>query len=402
MKNAIIDMIINKLRIFNYATELPVILYYENKYIFSIPEKLVTSDTILKKDELIKLTKQSEKGTLIIENKYKETMIVNNNQKDNISIIVGPVLTAKIEQGTITNLTRDKVIPLHQKSNMQTYYNNLTVIGNDKLFYTGKLLETIISSIAKDNITEDKIEYKQNNKDETYYIQKKDNRSNAFLHAPYVIEKEISKLISNGDIENAKLVLKELNETPHAKLASNTIRSYKNSMICSCAIITRAAIAGGVNPDDAFTLSDTYINEIENIKEIKELESFEIKMVEGFTNKVIKVKNNRYSKAVLDAIFYIDNHLCDDIKIKDIASSVYLNPSYLSNLFHKETGKTLNEWIKRKRIEEASYFVLNSNENIADIAFFYRFSTQSYFINCFKKIMGITPGEYRNRKTNLN
>ena len=42
-------------------------------------------------------------------------------------------------------------------------------------------------------------------------------------------------------------------------------------MICSCSYMTRAAIDGGVNQDDAFTLSDSFINEIENIQSIEEL-----------------------------------------------------------------------------------------------------------------------------------
>lgn len=171
-------------------------------------------------------------------------------------------------------------------------------------------------------------------------------------------------------------------------------------MICSCAFMTRAAIAGGVNPDEAFTLSDTYINEIERIQSLKDLQTIETTMVEGFSKRVQEIKKTTYSSAVLNTIFYIDNHLCENINTKTLAHETYLNPSYLSFLFHKETGFTISEWILRKRIEEAAYLVGHEKDSIAEIAFFYNFSSESYFVQCFKKIMGITPGEYRKKVGN--
>ena len=70
-----------------------------------------------------------------------------------------------------------------------------------------------------------------------------------------------------------------------------------------------------------------------------------------------------------------------------------------ASLVHKETGKKLSEWILEKRIIESSHLVQNTNEDIAEIAFFYKFCSQSYYVQCFKRIMGVTPGDYRKRFT---
>ena len=395
-KNAI-DRIIYHLRTFHYSTDLPVSLFNKSTCEFSIPKKITSAETVLENKTFSPNINYLDSQIQITQNKYKETMLSYYLSDSDYLIVVGPVLTEPIEQGEITNMSRNGVIPFHSKTAMQNYYKNCLVVSDDKLFYSSKLLENIIKNNEVYEVGENYI-LDNEHKNDTYFKQKKEYRSNSFIHTPYIIEQEISKTISNGDTENAKLILKEMNATPHAKLASTTLRSLKNSMICSCAFITRAAIAGGVNPNDAFTLSDTYINEIEELQTNRELESFETKMIEGFTEKVKNIKSQTYSNTVLNTIYYIENHLCEDIKIEQIAKAVYLNPSYLSTVFHKETGVTLNEWIKRKRIEEAAYFVLNSDESIADIAFFYRFCSQSYFVNCFKKIIGVTPGEYRKRK----
>lgn len=397
MNKSSLDKVIYQLRSFHYSTELPVSIFNNEKCEFSIPKKIQSAQTIISNIDFNPELNINDYNLQITQNKYKEIILSYKIKNENCFIVVGPVLTEPIELGTITNMIRSGVIPFHQKTAIQSYYHNRLIISEDKLFYAGKLLEYIVQNFESTEIKNDSIEIAEEKKNDTYYKKKKEYRQNSFIHTPYIIEKEISKTISNGDTENAKLILKEMNATPHAKLASTTLRSLKNSMICSCAFISRAAIAGGVNPDEAFTMSDSFINNIEEIQNAKDLEKVELKMIEAFTDKVKNIKSQSYSNAVLNTIYYIENHLCEDLKIEQIAKSVYLNPSYLSSLFHKETGVTLNEWIKRKRIEEAAYYVLNSNESIADISFFYKFCSQSYFVNCFKKIIGVTPGEYRKK-----
>lgn len=391
----IVDNLINVLKTFHYSTNLPVWILKDKNMVFKQPENLITSIDILSDKSLLPIIHESEKNIQIINNRLNETCLVLQLPIKNYHISVGPVLTEKIEIGSLTNMVRENIIPFHQKSAMKEYYDSLPVLSEQKLFYVGKLLAHLFND-TKNYINNNEEENIQVDfEEDSYYKQKKEYRDAAFIHSPYTIEQEISKTISNGDTEKAKRILKEINLIPHAKLASSSLRSYKNSMICSCSFMTRAAIAGGVNPDDAFTLSDAYINTIEEFQTIKELESFESKMVEGFTEKVNSIKTSSYSQAILKTMYYIENHLCEDIRIKDIAEIVYLNPSYLSLTFHKETGYTISEWIQRKRIEEASHLVLNSNEDFAEIAFFYRFCSQSYFVQCFKKVFGVTPGEYR-------
>ena len=389
------------LRCFYYSTGIQIVSYKDLKIEYSLPEKIVNAKSILNEPIETKI-EDIQNEFQIIQTKYKETFLIYRLFKENRIILVGPILTEHIEQGTITNMVRDEIIPFHQKTKMQAYYDKCIVLDEIKLHYTEKLLESLLTTKQENTNIDDDVIINLQFKEDSYYDQKKNYRNQVYLHSPYIIEQEVSNTISNGDTDKAKKLLKEINRIPHAKLASNTLRSYKNSMICSCSFMTRAAIAGGVNPDDAFTLSDAYINKIETILSIKELEYFESIMLDGFTKKVKEVKAKNYSPSVLKTIYYIDDHLCEDLKIETMAKEVYLNPCYLSDIFHKETGETINSWILRKRIEEASHLVLNSNESFSNIAFFYNFCSQSYFVQCFKKIYGVTPGEYRKNKKRIS
>lgn len=381
------------LKCYYYSTNIPVRMYINNEEISSYPSKINMAESIIGYKDNAPTILQKDKKIKIIQNRYKEIMVeIKYNDQ---TIIVGPFLNESIDVGTITNMTRNNIIPFHQKSEIQKYYNNLQILSSKKIYYQISLLNELINN-KKTNIKENiksKKEAKNNN--DEYYKQKDEYRINQFLHPPYFIEKEISKYICNGDINNAKSILKEINIQPHAKLASTSLRSFRNSMICSCSYMTRAAIDGGVNQDEAFTLSDSFINQIENIQTIDELSELEYKMVEKFAGKVKEKKTQKYSPSILTCIDYIDNHLCDDLSLKTLSKAIYLNESYLSSLFHKETGKTLRKWIIEKRIEESARMIKNGNNSIAEISYLYKFCSQSYFIQCFKNKMHVTPKEYK-------
>ncbi len=73
-------------------------------------------------------------------------------------------------------------------------------------------------------------------------------------------------------------------------------------MICFCTLYTRAAIEAGVNADIAFTLSDAFINKIEEIGTGNELMSLEYKMLEKFMEMILIAMEHSYSPNVKKAI----------------------------------------------------------------------------------------------------
>jgi YesN/AraC family two-component response regulator len=234
---------------------------------------------------------------------------------------------------------------------------------------------------------------------ENYFVTTYKNRLTMFQHPPYFLEQVIIKLIKSGTKANASQILSEINSLNRAKLSDNPLRSLKNSLICSCTIFTRAAIKGGVTDDDAFTLSDAFIYEIEQTDSMAELDKLEYRMVETFIDKVHHVSTFKFSLVIRNTMTYIMNHLSEKLTLHLIAENVYVHPNYLSALFKKEVGITLFQYILKRRIEESTYFLKYSNESIADIATFYQFCNQSYYIKMFNTYMHTSPLAYRQSNT---
>ena len=106
-----------------------------------------------------------------------------------------------------------------------------------------------------------------------------------------------------------------------------------------------------------------------------------------------------YSKQIVRALDYIIGHLYQRIFIKETAEYLKISPAYLSRLFKKETGLSFREYVNKLKIEEAAALLLYTQFSDVEISSLLAFSSQSYFIKIFKKIMGITPKKYKMKNT---
>ena len=94
---------------------------------------------------------------------------------------------------------------------------------------------------------------------------------------------------------------------------------------------------------------------------------------------------------------YIDLHYHEDLKLSNLAEQVYLSSNYLSNIFTKHTGCSLNKYIKEVRLTKAQEFLLTTNMKIADVGRRVGYDNTSYFIKKFQEKYGMTPEKYRMR-----
>lgn len=106
-------------------------------------------------------------------------------------------------------------------------------------------------------------------------------------------------------------------------------------------------------------------------------------------------KKGPLSDIVTEALNYIQIHLHQKITIDDIATHVNISPRQLTRKFKSEMEVTIVDYINSQRVAESEYILLHSDATITDIAFSVGFSSESYFIDVFKSINGITPNAYR-------
>ena len=108
-------------------------------------------------------------------------------------------------------------------------------------------------------------------------------------------------------------------------------------------------------------------------------------------------KNRVVSRHIVVAIDYIRSHIQENLTVESIADSLSLNSSYLSKLFKQEMGITLSRYIRDQKINVACNMLRHLDESSLSIANYLGFSSQSHFIQVFKKSTGMTPEEYRRK-----
>ena len=108
-----------------------------------------------------------------------------------------------------------------------------------------------------------------------------------------------------------------------------------------------------------------------------------------------------YTKEIKKAMNYIENNLNEGIRLEEAAVFAGFSKYHFQRVFKRETGLNLYEYIKKRRLAEASSLLLNSNIRILDIAVYLCFESQEVFTRAFKKVYGLPPGQYRKALKNL-
>lgn len=223
-------------------------------------------------------------------------------------------------------------------------------------------------------------------------------RRDFIFHSNLSYERILLDYVKNGRKDKIKELIDYsiMGEAELGLLSKRSrVRSEKNLMITGIALVCRAAIEGGLNEETAFTLSDFYIQHLEEQESLKAILSLMEDAIYDFTNRVAELNHEKYSAKITACQHYIYNHLYDDITLEQLSDLCQLSTNYLSSLFKKEVGTSISEYIQQQRINEAKKLLTLTNYPISDICLWLNFSDQSYFIKIFKKFTGVTPKKYR-------
>jgi len=105
-------------------------------------------------------------------------------------------------------------------------------------------------------------------------------------------------------------------------------------------------------------------------------------------------------KAIDIALQYVKEHYFEDLTLEKIASVVFLNPVYFSQLFKQKTGLGYKEYVTSLRLEQAKLLLVNSKLKVAEIAERIGYQDMRHFTQMFRKRFLLTPTEYRQQLNN--
>lgn len=381
-------------RMLHYATEMPLALYRDGVRTLSYPAAPPSASAILGgADPLasIQISENQPGNPQYVSNQYEERFIYCALDSCR-ALLLGAFLPGSVGRNAIYQMLRVQHLPVSMFETLEAHYRSLPQVAETRHFYLGRLLSLVcaIPSPAAGLHASSDVGIGPVVFQNTY-----ENRMQQFSHPPYFLEQELVRHITHGDRRNAVRILSEINALSRATLSRDPLRSVRNSLIASVTLFTRAAIAGGAFAEAAFTLSDSYIQTLEDIHDLRALESLEESMVLRFIDLVQSHTARPLSNITRTAIRYIDDHLTDRLTLDSIAEACYVHPVYLSKRFKQDTGEVISGFIQQRRIEEARHFIRHTNSPISEIASFYQFCSQSHFIQVFKRHAGMTPAEFR-------
>lgn len=219
------------------------------------------------------------------------------------------------------------------------------------------------------------------------------------LHNPYQHEQKKLGSIRAGNLKLLEECQNEVWPGEIGQLADNPLRQEKNLSIVVISIACRAAIDGGVAPQKAFLMSDVFISNIERMTQVLPIQAAVVEYEREFARAVEQVKHDsEHNRYVERAKEYVAEHIDESIRVVQIGEALGINENYLTGLFHKYEGITLQHYIRKEKVRQAKELLLYSSYSCSEIAALLCFSTQSHFSSAFKREVGMTPVKYRESK----
>ncbi len=224
------------------------------------------------------------------------------------------------------------------------------------------------------------------------------NREYNVSHLSYDREIAFFQNIKHGNADEVRRLFKPLDNDKMGKLSDDTLRNLKYHLIITVALITRYCIEGGMEMEIAYNLSDIYIQSIDKCRSEQDIHMLHRELVEDYTQRMLLVhKETLYPRPIIICLDYIYDNLHRKITLEMLAEETELSPSYLSRLFKKEVGMTVSAYILKKRLETAENMLKYSDHSCTDISNYLCFSSESHFIQAFRKHTGFTPKSYRQK-----
>lgn len=219
-------------------------------------------------------------------------------------------------------------------------------------------------------------------------------------HRVYGAEKAMLEMVKLGDLNYREALNTSMNISDGVNIhVKDPMRSARVSTIVFCSIVCRAAIEGGLSPEEAYSLGDAYIQSALDANTIDETSTVCMSMYDDFVRRVRRTRENpKYSEPIQRCCNHIEMNLDRNIRAQELADLVGYSVTYFTRRFREETGFGISDYVKAARIERARILLETSDSSVQEISDKLGFTTRNYFTRCFREVTGKTPIEYRNSR----
>ena len=216
----------------------------------------------------------------------------------------------------------------------------------------------------------------------------------------YQSEQALLDVVRRGDINYHQVLNRSSSLSPGVPVSGpDPLRQMKTSIVVFTTLVTRAAMEGGLSPEIAYPLGDSYIQTAENCRDSGELNSLAHAMYHDFIYRVHQLRANPHcSHAIQKCCDYIELSLDRKIRAGDLAALVGYTEYYLTEKFKNETGLSVSDYVRRAKINCAKMLLRSTDLSVGEIADRLAFNSANYLIRVFRDLEGCTPAAFRSRE----
>lgn len=222
-----------------------------------------------------------------------------------------------------------------------------------------------------------------------------DEKYLTIMEKRYEHENELMYLVSCGNFHKAQMMLANFSSLAFEKRVSNPLRNMKNYCIVMNTLFRKAAENGGVHPVYLDSVSSGFAKRTENIHDLSAISDFMIEILETYCELVKQHSVKQYSPIIQKAIIKIEGDLTGDLSLKAMSKLANVSSGYFSQLFKKETGISLTQYVNNRRIQFAQNLLKTTNLQVQTVAQHCGILDFHYFCRLFKNVTGKTPTEYK-------
>ncbi len=216
-------------------------------------------------------------------------------------------------------------------------------------------------------------------------------------HYTYQAEQVLLQMVREGNLNYRSAMEKAGQLSSGVGIStSDPVRRAILSASNFTALCTRAAIEGGLTPDTAYTVGDSYLQSLTECRTIADVRTVNHLMYEDFVRRVNRLRTDpRYSQQIRTCVAYIETHLDEELTLEKLAGEIGYSEYYLSRKFKAETGENIRTYIKNVRISRAKLLLSTTDLSIREIAEQLCFCSPGHFARVFHEVTGQLPQQYR-------
>lgn len=216
----------------------------------------------------------------------------------------------------------------------------------------------------------------------------------------YELENQFMEAITQGKTTQALDLFREiLSLLPGLRFISRDLKDQIAGAAIMRTLVRRAAVQGGLTPVQIDAVSQEYAQQMHRALDDTTINDLMELHIAAVCQAIRAGRKDQYSVYVKRAVQYIETHLSQPISVDTLCHLSGISRKYFVQLFGKETGKTVKQYLAQARCESAAELLRNSQLPVHEISSYVGYEDSNYFTKVFKRVMGVSPQEYRKAGT---